>query len=82
MTNIFSHAEMADKYHITYDNRALGDAFIVHTPVKSVTFERLANNLYVHKPKATPSGNQKSSRRHAVRHNSAGKQKFLHCTPI
>ena len=40
ITNIFSHAEMADKYRITYDNhdKDQGDAFDVHTPVKTVRF--------------------------------------------
>ena len=52
ITNIFSHAEMSDKYHITYDNRneGHGDRFKVHTPKKIVLFDRLGNNLYVHKP--------------------------------
>ena len=49
ITNIFSYAEMADKYQITYDSTA-DDAFIVHLPDKAVRFERLGNNLYVYKP--------------------------------
>jgi len=57
ITNIFSHAEMSDKYHITYNNREKGhgDIFKVHTPTKIVTFESLGNNLYVHKPTQTQS---------------------------
>jgi len=52
ITNIFSHAEMSDKYHITYNNheKGHGDVFKVHTPKKIVFFKRLGNNLYVHKP--------------------------------
>jgi len=52
ITNIFSHAEMADRYRITYDNKdkSHGDSFVVHTPKKQIVFRRLTNNLYVHKP--------------------------------
>jgi hypothetical protein len=52
ITNIFCHAEMSDKYRITYDNkdRDHGDLFKVHTPKKTVIFKRLGNNLYVHRP--------------------------------
>ena len=52
ITNIFSHAEMADRYRITYDNhdKVNGDSFVVHLPQKAVTFRRLTNKLYVHKP--------------------------------
>ena len=34
LTNIFSHAEMADRYRITYDNhdQVNGDSFVVHLP--------------------------------------------------
>ena len=49
ITNIFSYAEMSDKYRITYDSKD-DDAFIVHLPEQPVRFERLGNNLYVFKP--------------------------------
>ena len=56
ITNIFSHAEMADKYRITYDNHDMqqGDAFEVHMPLKTIRFKRLTNNLYVYKPNKSP----------------------------
>ena len=55
LTNIFSHAEMADQYRITYDNhdKVNGDSFVVHLPQKSVTFRRLTNKLYVHHPRVS-----------------------------
>ena len=49
ITNIFSHAEMADRFRITYDNHK-EDAFDVHTPLKVIRFHRLTNKLYVHVP--------------------------------
>ena len=49
ITNIFSYAEMADRYRITYDSEK-EDAFIVHLPDKTVRFERIGMNLYVFKP--------------------------------
>jgi hypothetical protein len=50
ITNIFSYAEMADKYRITYDS-SNEDAFVVHmSDTKQVRFTRLGNNLYVYKP--------------------------------
>ncbi len=49
ITNIFSYAEMLDKYRITYDSKD-DDAFIVHLTGKPVQFERLGNNLYVFTP--------------------------------
>ena len=49
ITNIFSYAEMADKYRITYDSEK-EDAFVVHLPDKPVRFERIGINLYVFKP--------------------------------
>lgn len=54
ITNIFSYAEMADRYRVTYDSKDQ-DAFIVHLPNnKQVRFERMTlMNLYVHKPKPT-----------------------------
>ncbi len=51
ITNIFSYAEMADKYRVTYDSKD-HDSFIVHLPNRQVKFERMPlMNLYVHKPK-------------------------------
>jgi hypothetical protein len=50
ITNIFSYAEMADKYRITYDSSSQ-DAFVVHLPHKKVKFERMGMNLYILKPK-------------------------------
>jgi hypothetical protein len=44
ITNIFSYAEMSDKYRITYDS-GKEDAFVVHLPTKTIRFERLGNNL-------------------------------------
>jgi len=61
ITNIFSHAEMSDKYRITYNNlkKEHGDVFKVHTPKKIVIFERLGNNLYVHKlTQSTPTSSK------------------------
>lgn len=49
ITNIFSYAEMADRYRITYDSDK-DDAFVVHLPNKEVRFERIGINLYVYKP--------------------------------
>lgn len=50
ITNIFSYAEMADRYRITYDS-SKEDAFVVHiSDDKEVRFNRLGNNLYVYKP--------------------------------
>jgi hypothetical protein len=52
VTNIFSYAEMADRYRITTDSRE-EDAFTVHTPWKQVKFRRHESGLYVHKPLKT-----------------------------
>jgi hypothetical protein len=62
ITNIFSHAEMSDRFHITYDNhdKDHGDVFKVHTPKKTVVFQRLGNNLYVHKPSNTAASEDES----------------------
>ena len=50
ITNIFSYAEMADRYRITYHSEK-EDAFIVHLlDKKPVRFERIGMNLYVFKP--------------------------------
>ena len=48
MTNIFSYKEMADKYHVTYDNK-IEDAFTVHLLDRKVKFERIGMNLYATK---------------------------------
>jgi hypothetical protein len=50
ITNIFSYAEMADRYRITYYDSEKEDAFIVHLPDKTVRFKRIGINLYVFKP--------------------------------
>ena len=50
VTNIFSYAEMADRYRIKYDSEE-DDAFFVYLPNKTVRFERIGNNLYVYKPR-------------------------------
>jgi hypothetical protein len=50
ITNIFSFAEMADKYRITTDS-AVEKAFTVHLPEKKVRFEQNKNGLYVYIPK-------------------------------
>jgi Reverse transcriptase (RNA-dependent DNA polymerase) len=49
ITNIFSYAEMEDKYKITYDS-SKEKAFIVHLPNKQVKFIRSGNGLYYYKP--------------------------------
>ena len=50
VTNIFSFAENADKFRITYDNYNQKDAFIVHAPKGPVEFKRAVNKLYIFKP--------------------------------
>ena len=49
ITNIFSYAEMADRYRITYDSNK-ADEFVVHLPEKDVRFTRMGTNLYIFKP--------------------------------
>ncbi|KAG7371066.1 reverse transcriptase RNA-dependent DNA polymerase [Nitzschia inconspicua] len=49
MTNIFSLAEMRDRYRVTYDS-SKEDAIIVHHPKKEVHFNRNHMNLYVYTP--------------------------------
>lgn len=49
ITNVFSKAEMADKFRICYDND-VEDVYYVHTTSKVVKFERTSNNLYVFRP--------------------------------
>ena len=50
ITNIFSYAEMAQRYCITYNSNK-EDAFIVHLPNKQVKFTRTNQGLYIYKPK-------------------------------
>ncbi len=45
ITNIFSYAEMRDRYKITYDQEE--DSFTVHMPDKPACFRRMASKLYV-----------------------------------
>ena len=49
MTNIFSLALLADKFHITFDS-AVKNAFHVHTPFGVVKFTRGPENIYYTKP--------------------------------
>ena len=49
MTNIFSMAEMTDKYRVTFDSD-VEDAFIVHLPEKQIKFPRISNGLYAMNP--------------------------------
>jgi hypothetical protein len=49
MTNIFSYAEMAQRYRITSDS-AEEDSFTVHLPHKQVKFVKNALGLYVYMP--------------------------------
>jgi hypothetical protein len=49
ITNIFSFAQMEDKYRITYDS-AVEKAFMIHLPDRQVKFKRSKNGLYRHKP--------------------------------
>ena len=51
MTNVFSFAEMASRYKITYDP-GIEDAFIVHMPKRNIRFKRTDSGLYVHRPLA------------------------------
>jgi hypothetical protein len=46
-TNIFSYAEMAERYKITTDSE-VENAFIVHISDKKVKFEKNENNLYIY----------------------------------
>jgi hypothetical protein len=46
ITNIFSFANLADKYRITTDS-AVEKAFTVHLSGKKVQFEQHENGLYV-----------------------------------
>ncbi len=65
--NMFGFANMADQYHITYNNR-IEDAFIVHTKGKNIKFKRTTEGLYSYefpdnyleliKSLKTPSGSQ------------------------
>lgn len=49
ITNIFSFAEMEDRYRITYDSSA-EKAFIVHLPDRQIKFTRSPSGLYYYKP--------------------------------
>jgi len=49
MTNIFSLAEMTDKYRVTFDSEK-ENAFIVHMKDKEIRFKRLPNGLYALNP--------------------------------
>jgi hypothetical protein len=49
VTNIFSLAQVSDRYHVTYDNDK-EDAIIVHMPDKEVKFQRFGNNIYIYIP--------------------------------
>jgi hypothetical protein len=49
ITNIFSFAEMEDKFNISYDS-SKEKAFIVHLPHKDVRFTRSDDGLYYFKP--------------------------------
>jgi hypothetical protein len=57
ITNIFSYAEMIDKYRITYDSEK-EDTFLVHLPNKLIQIERIGNNLHVYRPPNTATGKQ------------------------
>ena len=50
MTNVFSLADMEDKYRVTYDS-AKESAFIVHAKNGPVRFTCSPENLYYYKPK-------------------------------
>ena len=48
-SNIFSFAEMAEKYHITYDNKN-DDAFIVKMKSKTIKSQKIFENIYAFDP--------------------------------
>ena len=48
-SNIFSFAEMAQRYHISYDNK-YDDAFIVEMKNKSIIFQKISENIYAFDP--------------------------------
>lgn len=52
ITNIFSFAEMENRYRITYDS-SKEKAFVVHLPDKQIKFSRTDNGLYAYKPNYT-----------------------------
>ena len=52
MTNIFSFANLVDKFSIKYDSR-IEDAFWVYVNNKKVKFKRLVNRIYVICPGTT-----------------------------
>jgi hypothetical protein len=47
--NIFSYAEMANRYRITYVSKE-ENAFVVHLSHKDICFRHIGNNLYAYKP--------------------------------
>jgi predicted ferric reductase len=49
ITNIFSYAEIADKYCVTLDSMK-DNAFTVHLPDKLIQFEKQLNGPYVYMP--------------------------------
>ncbi|KAL7577185.1 hypothetical protein ACA910_003520 [Epithemia clementina (nom. ined.)] len=51
ITNIFSFAEMEDRYRITYENHKNTKAFVVHLAESQAIFRRSENGLYYFKPK-------------------------------
>ena len=46
LTNIFSFADLVDKFRIKYDSK-IEDSFWVYVNNKKVKFKRLANIIYV-----------------------------------
>ncbi|KAL7571234.1 hypothetical protein ACA910_008892 [Epithemia clementina (nom. ined.)] len=51
ITNIFSFAEMEDKYRITYEDHKGKKAFVIHLAESQAIFCRSKNGLYYFKPK-------------------------------
>jgi hypothetical protein len=76
ITNIFSFAEMENKYRITYDSD-VEKAFVVHLPHKKVKFMRSDNGLYYHIPTYDTTRNKhKSLMNHSV--ESVDENKMLY----
>ena len=50
LTNIFSLAEMASKYKVTFDSEK-ENAFVIHMQNKEVKFNMMRNGLYGMKPR-------------------------------
>ena len=55
MTNIFSYAEVEEKYQITYDS-SMEKAFIVHVPGQKPVRFHLSGKLYIYRPKYRTEG--------------------------